>query len=96
MGINSETDQDDTVSTGSATTKRKLVNMAAGDLSATSTEAVNGSQLFALQNSVITGSIGLVQQDATSGAITVGGDKAGTSVSFAGVDAAGAAINRTL
>ncbi|MDV3470295.1 hypothetical protein RZA67_16400, partial [Stenotrophomonas sp. C3(2023)] len=28
--------------------------------------------------------------------ITVGGDKAGTSVSFAGVDAAGAAINRTL
>ncbi|MDV3469903.1 YadA-like family protein [Stenotrophomonas sp. C3(2023)] len=54
------------------------------------------SNISDLASQIGSGSVGLVQQDATSGAITVGGDKAGTSVSFAGVDAAGAAINRTL
>ncbi len=49
-----------------------------------------------LQNQIGNGSIGLVQQDATTGEITVGGDKGGTSVNFAGVDASGAAVDRTL
>jgi len=49
-----------------------------------------------LQNQIGNGSIGLVQQDATTGEITVGGDKGGTSVNFAGVDAGGAAVDRTL
>ncbi|MGO4396508.1 YadA family autotransporter adhesin, partial [Variovorax sp. M-6] len=39
-----------------------------------------------LTNNMNSGSVGLVKQDATTKAITVAGDKAGTSVSFAGTD----------
>ncbi len=41
-----------TVSVGSAGNERKIVNVADGDLSATSTDAVNGSQLFATNTRV--------------------------------------------
>ncbi|MDV3468350.1 ESPR-type extended signal peptide-containing protein [Stenotrophomonas sp. C3(2023)] len=57
---------------------------------------VNEGNITNLQNQIGNGSIGLVQQDATSKLITVAGDKEGTEVSFAGVDASGAAVNRTL
>ncbi|RDS78779.1 hypothetical protein DWU98_21170 [Dyella monticola] len=55
LGVNSLADRADTVSVGSAATDgsgftRKIVNMDAGVISSTSTDAVNGSQLYALQN----------------------------------------------
>ncbi len=41
-----------TVSVGSAGNERQIQNVAAGDISATSTDAVNGSQLYAVAQSV--------------------------------------------
>jgi trimeric autotransporter adhesin len=107
---------------------RKLAGVAEGELSATSTEAVNGSQLFAtnervtknegdivtigdrvtnaetnitnldgrvttnegdivdIRNQLGSGSIGLVQQDATTRDITVAAGTDGGRVDFAGTD----------
>ncbi|MGV2981674.1 YadA-like family protein [Camelimonas sp. ID_303_24] len=66
-------------SIGDTGSERQLVNVAAGQLSATSTDAVNGSQLFRtneavtavntrvtnLNNGVVDGAIGVVQRSAT-------------------------------
>jgi len=93
-----------------AAINRTLTGVADGNLSDTSREAVNGSQLFAtnnrlttaetnitnLQNGMNDGTIGLVRQDADTNEITVGGDKGGTTVNFAGVDDLGNPIDRTL
>ena len=72
-------------------------NVAAGTVSATSTDAVNGSQLFATNTQVtnntnnvtnlLNGTAGLVQQTGGApgnGIITIGGGTAGTVVNFAG------------
>ncbi|NIG73726.1 hypothetical protein F3J34_08975 [Klebsiella sp. Ap-873] len=104
-----------TVNIAGTSGNRYLIGVTAGTLSAASTDAVNGSQLFATNNQVTTntgniatntaniagnttsinnltnGTVGLVKQDQTTQAITVAGDKAGTSVSIAGT-----AGNRTL
>ncbi|WP_184146050.1 YadA-like family protein [Paraburkholderia sp. Kb1A] len=112
-----------TVSVGSAGNERTITNVAAGRLSATSTDAVNGSQLHATNLSVTAnatniaantaaitsidgrvtnvegsvtnltqqldgGSVGLVQQDATSKTITVARDLDGTTVDFGGTEGA--------
>lgn len=45
---------DATVSFGSTGHERQLVNVAKGEVSASSTDAINGSQLFAIQNSMTT------------------------------------------
>nr|WP_311764641.1 hypothetical protein [Escherichia coli] len=37
---------------GNTTAQRQIVNMAAGDISTTSTDAINGSQLYAISKSV--------------------------------------------
>ncbi|PRY02762.1 YadA family autotransporter adhesin, partial [Paraburkholderia sp. BL25I1N1] len=87
-----------TVSVGSVGNERTITNVAAGRLSATSTDAVNGSELYAtnqqvtqnssditnLTNNINNGSVGLVQQDATSRNITVAKDSDGTVVDFTG------------
>jgi len=86
-------------------TARTLTNVAAGSVSATSSDAVNGSQLFAtnanvtaltgrvdvaeddikhLQGQIDSGTIGLVQQDASSKAINVAAGTDGDLVNFAG------------
>jgi autotransporter adhesin len=52
LGSNSVADQVDTVSVGSATYQRKITNVKAGDISTSSTDAVNGSQLAATNNAV--------------------------------------------
>ena len=52
LGNNSTVSSSNEVSVGSATLKRKITNVADGDVSATSTDAVNGRQLYkAMQNS---------------------------------------------
>ena len=45
------------VSFGSSTVKRQLKNVAAGDVSATSTDAINGAQLYALAEAVKPGTL---------------------------------------
>ena len=72
----------------------KIINVAAGTLSATSMDAVNGSQLYATNmnvsnlqtsvNNINNGTAGLVQQNATTKAITVASATAGTTVDFTG------------
>ena len=52
LGNNSTVSSSNEVSVGSGTLKRKITNVADGDVSATSTDAVNGRQLYkAMQNS---------------------------------------------
>jgi autotransporter adhesin len=54
LGAGSSATESHTVSVGSATTKRRIVNMADGALSAASAEAVTGKQLFATNQNVTT------------------------------------------
>ncbi|WP_414144164.1 ESPR-type extended signal peptide-containing protein, partial [Burkholderia territorii] len=88
LGNGSVTSEANTVSVGSATVKRKIVNVADGAVTATSTDAVNGSQLFdtnsrvdslkdSLQNSGVidptTGeSLAVTYTDASKSAVTLG------------------------
>ncbi|QZY73348.1 YadA-like family protein [Escherichia coli] len=52
LGAGSLATDADTVSVGNTTAQRQIVNMAAGDISTTSTDAINGSQLYAISKSV--------------------------------------------
>ncbi|WP_097469648.1 YadA-like family protein [Escherichia coli] len=52
LGVGSVAAQDNTVSVGNSTTQRKITNMAAGQIRNGSTEAINGSQLYGLRDSV--------------------------------------------
>ncbi|KVL35514.1 hypothetical protein WS97_14400 [Burkholderia territorii] len=54
IGFNSVANQANTVSVGSIGNERKIVNVAAGDLSAGSTDAINGSQLYSALNGLTT------------------------------------------
>ncbi|MDR5871742.1 YadA-like family protein [Caballeronia sp. LZ062] len=83
--------------TGTAGT-RTVTGVTAGQLNATSTDAVNGSQLYATNQNVAqnttdianmstqinNGTIGLVQQDATTRNITVAKNTDGTTVDMTG------------
>lgn len=83
-----------------ATAPVALHNVADGALSATSKDAVNGSQLYAtnqqvsqntndianISNNINNGSLGLVQQDATTRKITVAKDTDGTVVDVTGTE----------
>ena len=83
-----------TVSVGDVGAERTVTNVAAGRLSASSTDAVNGSQLFATNqvvdeisntiNNIDTGGLGLVKQDQTTRNITVAKATDGKRVEFAG------------
>ncbi|CAJ0779132.1 hypothetical protein LMG18090_01033 [Ralstonia mannitolilytica] len=150
LGADSVADVANTVSVGNATTQRKIVNMAAGAVSSTSTDAINGGQLYGvadsvasaigggasvnadgsikapsftlgdgkggtttvnnvgavvtnlngrvtsnetsitdLQKAVGSGTVGLVQQAAAGGKLTVGKDADGTEVDFTSKDGTG-------
>ncbi|WP_092046359.1 YadA-like family protein [Methylobacterium pseudosasicola] len=68
------------------TTAVSLRGVASGLVAVGSTEAVNGGQLYAVSNSVTdlqNGTSGLVRQDPTSRAISIGGATDGTVVSIA-------------
>ncbi|CAH6636329.1 YadA-like family protein [Pseudocitrobacter vendiensis] len=52
LGADSVATEADTVSVGSTTVQRKIVNMAKGDINNNSTDAINGSQLYAISKSV--------------------------------------------
>ncbi|XIW28468.1 YadA-like family protein [Escherichia coli] len=74
IGAGSTTDASNTVSVGNSTTKRKIANMAAGAISNTSTDAINGSQLYTISDSVA---------KRLGGGATVGSDGTVTAVSYA-------------
>ena len=74
IGAGSTTDASNTVSVGNSTTKRKIVNMAAGAISNTSTDAINGSQLYTISDSVAKRLVG---------GATVGSDGTVTALSYA-------------
>ncbi|ENO1560131.1 YadA-like family protein [Escherichia coli] len=74
IGAGSTTDASNTVSVGNSATKRKIVNMAAGAISNTSTDAINGSQLYTISDSVA---------KRLGGGATVGSDGTVTAVSYA-------------
>lgn len=52
LGAGSVADQDNTVSVGSVGNERKITNVADGEISPTSTDAVNGSQIYGLASQV--------------------------------------------
>ncbi|WP_447749142.1 ESPR-type extended signal peptide-containing protein [Pseudomonas nicosulfuronedens] len=97
----------DKVTFGAADTPVQLTNVKAGELSADSLDAVNGSQLFAtnqqvdqnttdissITTNINSGTIGLVQQSAAGENLTVGKDTDGAAVDFAGTDGARKLIN---
>lgn len=75
----------------------KIQGLAPGELSASSTEAVNGAQLYATNLQVadntaainaLSGAVNLVRQDPTTRAITVGKDTDGTVVDVTGTSGA--------
>ena len=88
------------VSVGLIGNERQIKNVAPGEISASSTDAINGSQVFSVTNKLVddirdaqatadaaaSGTSGIVRQDAGTGAITVGAQTGGTSVNFAGTD----------
>ncbi|EKB4977784.1 YadA-like family protein [Escherichia coli] len=74
IGAGSTTDASNTVSVGNSTTKSKIVNMAAGAISNTSTDAINGSQLYTISDSVA---------KRLGGGATVGSDGTVTALSYA-------------
>ncbi|OJL52665.1 adhesin [Escherichia coli] len=74
IGAGSTTDASNTVSVGNSTTKRKIVNMAASAISNTSTDAINGSQLYTISDSVA---------KRLGGGATVGSDGTVTALSYA-------------
>ncbi|EGY29167.1 hypothetical protein Rin_00008730, partial [Candidatus Regiella insecticola 5.15] len=98
LGSGSIVTQSNTVSIGTPTTPRKLVNVAKGDIKNGGTDAVNAAQVFTLQaevnknannirthrSEITDGRIGLVQQDTGTKAITVAAASAGNQVSLAG------------
>ncbi|HCL8376919.1 TPA: YadA-like family protein [Escherichia coli] len=52
IGANSSAGADNTVYVGSSSLKRKIVNMGNGDINNVSSDAINGSQLYAISKSV--------------------------------------------
>ncbi|EFO1266826.1 adhesin [Escherichia albertii] len=52
IGANSSAGADNTVSVDSSSLKRKIVNMGNGDINNVSSDAINGSQLYAISKSV--------------------------------------------
>ncbi|AEM52592.1 ESPR-type extended signal peptide-containing protein [Stenotrophomonas maltophilia] len=91
LGARSVADEADTVSVGNSVTKRRIVNMADARLTAYSTDAVTGKQLYATNSAVTTARAvadnalsksnalsGLLSQTSVSGNVRLGGGNSGT------------------
>ncbi|HET7333378.1 hypothetical protein [Dyella sp.] len=63
LGSNSQASAARTVSVGSPGNERRIVNVDAGDVSADSTDAINGSQLFGALNALATSRAGVLDVD---------------------------------
>ena len=85
LGTGSVANGANTVSVGAVSAERKLVNVAAGTVTSTSTDAVNGAQLFQPEQQIAgQAGGGLVQQNSATRQITVGATTDGTVINVSG------------
>ncbi|UXB23481.1 ESPR-type extended signal peptide-containing protein [Stenotrophomonas maltophilia] len=78
LGVRSVATEANTVSVGSASVRRRIVNVADGSVTASSTDAVTGKQLHAMNERVD----GLIKQDSASGVVRIANSNTGTEVSM--------------
>ncbi|PZS87626.1 ESPR-type extended signal peptide-containing protein [Stenotrophomonas maltophilia] len=96
LGAHSDANENNSVSVGNSSLKRRIINVADARLSTTSTDAVTGKQLYATNQNVTTATntanaaktaadqalvnTRLVTQTSASSAVRVGGDNTGTQL----------------
>ncbi len=78
LGVRSVATEANTVSVGSASVRRRIVNVADGRVTASSTDAVTGKQLHAMNERVD----GMIKQDSAGGIVRIANSNTGTEVSM--------------
>ncbi len=78
LGVRSVATETNTVSVGSASVRRRIVNVADGRVAASSTDAVTGKQLHAMSERVD----GMIKQDSAGGIVRIANSNTGTEVSM--------------
>jgi len=78
LGVRSSATEMNTVSVGSSTLRRRIVNVEDGRITASSSDAVTGKQLHAMSERVD----GLIKQDSASGIVRIANSNTGTEVSM--------------
>ncbi len=78
LGVRSSATEVNTVSVGSSTLRRRIVNVEDGRITASSSDAVTGKQLHAMSERVD----GLIKQDSASGIVRIANSNTGTEVSM--------------
>ncbi len=78
LGVRSSATEKNTVSVGSSTLRRRIVNVEDGRITASSSDAVTGKQLHAMNERVD----GLIKQDSASGIVRIATSNTGTEVSM--------------
>lgn len=78
LGVRSSATEKNTVSVGSSTLRRRIVNVEDGRITASSSDAVTGKQLHAMSERVD----GLIKQDSASGIVRIANSNTGTEVSM--------------
>ncbi|EMB2831654.1 ESPR-type extended signal peptide-containing protein [Stenotrophomonas maltophilia] len=78
LGVRSVATETNTVSVGSASVRRRIVNVADGRVTASSTDAVTGKQLHAMNERVD----GMIKQDSAGGIVRIANSNTGTEVSM--------------
>ncbi|WP_442255892.1 ESPR-type extended signal peptide-containing protein [Stenotrophomonas maltophilia group sp. RY12688] len=78
LGVRSSATEMNTVSVGSSTLRRRIVNVEDGRITASSSDAITGKQLHAMNARVD----GLIKQDSASGIVRIANSNTGTEVSM--------------
>ncbi|HHA2452067.1 TPA: ESPR-type extended signal peptide-containing protein, partial [Stenotrophomonas maltophilia] len=78
LGVRSVATEANTVSVGSASVRRRIVNVADARITASSTDAVTGKQLHAMNERVD----GMIKQDSAGGVVRIANSNTGTEVSM--------------
>ncbi|HEL7726586.1 TPA: YadA-like family protein [Stenotrophomonas maltophilia] len=78
LGVRSVATEANTVSVGSASVRRRIVNVADGRVTASSTDAVTGKQLHAMNERVD----GMIKQDSAGGVVRIANSNTGSEVSM--------------
>ncbi|MFI8570682.1 ESPR-type extended signal peptide-containing protein [Stenotrophomonas bentonitica] len=89
LGRGSVANEGNTISVGNSNTKRRIVNVGDARLNATSTDAVTGKQLYQL--SIATS--GLISQASTGGAVRIGAENTGTTLTVSNKSGAARYLN---
>ncbi|MET3151772.1 UNVERIFIED_ORG: autotransporter adhesin [Stenotrophomonas geniculata] len=89
LGRGSVANEGNTISVGNTNTKRRIVNVGDARLNATSTDAVTGKQLYQLS----TATSGLISQASTGGAVRIGAENTGTTLTVSNKSGAARYLN---